>query len=153
MCMQPPQIYTLSLLVMTRTLDNAASLTLSLRSLKRIQRSTFIFCFVSKQHVIQCYFRYPKREVFIAGALDSFIMTTAGPLGDLKYMRVWNDNVGMRDMGAWYCMSITVTDIQTGLMTKFVFDEWVTCDRGDLNVRVKRNRTYTAWSGLFILPD
>ena len=43
---------------------------------------------------------------------------------------MWNDNSGLRDMGAWYCLGVTVKDVQTGEMTKFVCDQWVACDRG-----------------------
>ena len=44
-------------------------------------------------------------------------------------LRLWNDNSGLRDMGAWYVLGVTVKDVQTGVMDKFIFDEWVACDR------------------------
>ena len=77
---------------------------------------------------VRC-FTDPSRKLFKAGGIDSFLLTTQVPLGELKMLRLWNDNSGLRDMGAWYVLGVTVKDVQTGVMDKFIFDEWVACDR------------------------
>lgn len=77
---------------------------------------------------VRC-FTDPSRKLFTTGGIDSFLLTTQVPLGELKMLRLWNDNSGLRDMGAWYVLGATVKDVQTGVMDKFIFDEWVACDR------------------------
>ena len=37
-------------------------------------------------------------------------------------------NVG--EMSAWYLLSVLVHDIQTGEVTRFVADQWLSVDRG-----------------------
>ena len=78
---------------------------------------------------------YQHRKLFAAGGIDSFLLTTQVPLGELKMLRLWNDNSGLRDMGAWYVLGVTVKDVQTGIMDKFIFDEWVACDRDNYQER------------------
>ncbi|XP_059084074.1 uncharacterized protein LOC131881274 [Tigriopus californicus] len=75
-------------------------------------------------------FTDPNREIFKSGALDHFILATPQSLGELNYMRLWTDSTGLGDMGAWYLLSITVTDIQTGNKSRFIADQWLAIDRG-----------------------
>lgn len=80
-------------------------------------------------------FKDPDREIFKAGALDPFLMSTEFPLGELKYLRIWQDNTGLADNGAWYLLSVSVFDIQTGETTRFIADQWLAIDRGTYEVR------------------
>lgn len=51
--------------------------------------------------------------------------------GELKYLRIWQDNSGLSDNGSWYLLSVTVYDIQTGVTTRFICDKWLAVDRDD----------------------
>lgn len=75
-------------------------------------------------------FTDPNREIFKSGALDHFILATPQSLGELNYMRLWTDSTGLGDMGAWYLLSITITDIQNGNKYRFIADQWLAIDRG-----------------------
>jgi hypothetical protein len=79
-------------------------------------------------------FTDPNRTIFKSGALDSFLLSTETSLGELKYLRIWTDSTGLGDAGAWYLMSITVTDIQTGEKFRFIADQWLAVDRGTYEV-------------------
>jgi hypothetical protein len=59
-------------------------------------------------------FTDPDRVLFNPGELDSFLMAVDAPLGELNYIRVFNDNSGLDDNGSWYLSSVTVQDVQTG---------------------------------------
>ncbi len=56
----------------------------------------------------------PDRSMFNAGSQDAFLLSVGAPLGELNYIRIWTDNSGLQDNSAWYLMSVTVTDVQTG---------------------------------------
>lgn len=86
---------------------------------------------------VRC-FSDPDRELFKPGAIDSFLMTTQYPLGDLRYMHVWTDSSGLGDKGSWYLMSVKVTDIQTGKRKKFICDRWLALDRGTYEVQNRK---------------
>ena len=79
---------------------------------------------------VRC-FSDEDRTLFRKGALDPFLMSTQYPLGDLRYLRIWHDNSGLSDSGAWYLMSVVVYDVQTGITTRFHADQWLAIDRGD----------------------
>ena len=82
---------------------------------------------------VRC-FSDPDRHLFKSGALDSFLMSTPYPLGDLTNMKIWTDSTGLADQGAWYLFSITITDVQTGKKYRFVADQWLALDRGTFEV-------------------
>ncbi len=82
---------------------------------------------------VRC-FSDPDRKLFRKGAVDPFLMTTSQPLGDLKYLRIWQDNCGHGEDGSWYLLSVSVYDVQTGINTNFVADRWLAIDRGDYQV-------------------
>ncbi len=71
-----------------------------------------------------------ERETFKKGARDGFLMSVPRPLGPLQYLRIWTDSHGLGEMGSWYLMSITVHDVQTGEVTRFIADQWLALDRG-----------------------
>ena len=78
---------------------------------------------------VRC-FNDDERILFKKGARDGFLMSVAHPLGSLEYFRVWTDSSGLGEMSAWYIMSITVHDVQTGELTRFIADQWLAIDRG-----------------------
>ncbi len=76
-----------------------------------------------------------ERKLFRPGALDPFIMTTQVPLGDLRQLNIWQDNIGLSDFGAWYLLSVTILDVQTGVKTKFIADQWLAMESHPYEVR------------------
>lgn len=74
------------------------------------------------------------RVLFRKGAIDTFLMSTQYPLGDLRHLRIWHDSSGLSDSGAWYLLSFVVYDVQTGITTRFHGDQWLAIDRGDYSV-------------------
>ena len=52
-------------------------------------------------------FNDPERKIFRKGSIDSFLMSTPRPLGELQYLRVWTDSSGLGDMSAWYVATYT----------------------------------------------
>lgn len=77
--------------------------------------------------------------------MDAFLMATEGPLGELQYMRIWTDSSGLGDAGAWYLMSITIMDVQSGEKFRFIADQWLAVDRGTYEVRPQRGCT-VSWA-------
>ena len=71
----------------------------------------------------------PGTPLFKRGGVDAFLMSVPRPLGDLQYLRVWTDSSGLGEMSAWYVLSISVHDVQTGIVTRFVGDQWLALDR------------------------
>ncbi len=79
-----------------------------------------------------------KKKPFVPfkrGARDAFLMTMDHPLGELETLRIWTDSSGLGEMSAWYVMSIQVLDIQTGVYTMFMADQWLAIDRGTFEVK------------------
>ena len=52
-------------------------------------------------------FNDSERKIFRKGSIDSFLMSTPRPLGELQYLRVWTDSSGLGDMSAWYVATYT----------------------------------------------
>lgn len=69
----------------------------------------------------------PKRRTFQRSSSDVFVMTTAGSLGSLSYLKVWHDNKG----GGWYLRSIEVIDLQTEEKFIFIAGRWLAVDQHD----------------------
>ena len=67
---------------------------------------------------------------FKKGAIDSFILTTDQPLGELNFLRIWTDNSGLMNSNSWYLMKVSVTDIQTCKSVDFIANQWLSIDRG-----------------------
>ena len=74
--------------------------------------------------------KHKERVPFKKGGIDGFLLTTDHSLGSLNYFRVWNDNAGLGEMGAWYLMSVQVKDLQTGKISTFIANQWIAIDRG-----------------------
>ncbi|XP_066910530.1 polycystin family receptor for egg jelly-like isoform X2 [Clytia hemisphaerica] len=69
----------------------------------------------------------PKRRTFQRSSSDVFVMTTAGSLGDLTYLKVWHDNKG----GGWYLRSLEIIDLQTEERFVFIAGRWLSVDQSD----------------------
>uniref|UniRef100_A0A1I7UCH3 PLAT domain-containing protein n=1 Tax=Caenorhabditis tropicalis TaxID=1561998 RepID=A0A1I7UCH3_9PELO len=68
---------------------------------------------------------------FSWGTTDRFVMTTAFPLGELEYMRIWIDDAGLDHRESWYCNRIIVKDVQTQEIYYFPFNNWLGTKNGD----------------------
>ena len=75
-------------------------------------------------------FNDPTRKIFKSGGVDSFLMSVPRPLGDLQFLRIWTDSSGLGEMSAWYLLGITIHDVQTGIITRFLPNQWLAIDRG-----------------------
>lgn len=53
-------------------------------------------------------------QIFQSGSINSFLMTTSGPLGLLSYVRIWHDNSGGGGQAGWFLSKVAVMDLQTG---------------------------------------
>ncbi|CAL4063206.1 unnamed protein product, partial [Meganyctiphanes norvegica] len=71
----------------------------------------------------------PKREVFCRNGIDTFVMSTSRPLGELLYLRIWHDNSGEGVFAGWNLAFVSVRDIQTEKKTIFIANRWLAIDR------------------------
>eukprot|EP00057_Strongylocentrotus_purpuratus_P024893 XP_011679367.1 PREDICTED: receptor for egg jelly 6 isoform X1 [Strongylocentrotus purpuratus] len=76
----------------------------------------------------------PKRPIFQSGSINSFLMTTAGPLGLLAYVRIWHDNSGGGGQAGWFLSKVAVMDLQTGKEFFFLCEQWLAVEQGDGDV-------------------
>ena len=59
---------------------------------------------------------------------------------------MWTDSTGLGEMGAWYLLSMTVNDVQTGESFRFIADQWLAVDRGNYDVgHSKKIRQWLQW--------
>ncbi|CAM1317953.1 Uncharacterised protein g6856 [Pycnogonum litorale] len=73
----------------------------------------------------------PERRVFQRSSVDSFVMTTPKPLGDLLHLRVWHDNGGKGKRASWYLDVVVVRDLQTGRKYEFIAHRWFAVEYDD----------------------
>ncbi|CAM1318005.1 Uncharacterised protein g6863 [Pycnogonum litorale] len=71
------------------------------------------------------------RKVLQTAAVDSFIMTTPGPLGNFKYLRIWHDNSGKGKNASWYLDFVVIRDVQTGRKYEFLAHRWFAVELDD----------------------
>ncbi|XP_023225224.1 uncharacterized protein LOC111626157 [Centruroides sculpturatus] len=72
-----------------------------------------------------------KRKIFRRGAMDTFVMSVARPLGKLNYIRIWHDNKGKGKFRSWFLSFIVVRDVQTGAKFEFVVNKWLAVEKDD----------------------
>ncbi|XP_078692040.1 polycystin-1-like protein 2 [Branchiostoma floridae x Branchiostoma belcheri] len=73
----------------------------------------------------------PKRRILRRGGKDSFLLSTARPLGNLMYMRVWHDNSGGGDRASWFLRHVVVKDVLSGAKFMFIGNCWLAVEKGD----------------------
>ncbi|MCL4129991.1 UNVERIFIED_CONTAM: hypothetical protein GTU68_050411 [Idotea baltica] len=104
---------------------------------------------------------------------DSFVLATSKPLGPLKFLRVFHDNMGEPPLDSWQLEMVVVRDLQ--LSQKFIFDtknSWLSLSRGKIdqifavsndkdeksfsqNIYIRSNRTSNQdhmWMSMFLRP-
>ncbi|XP_038066719.1 polycystic kidney disease protein 1-like 2 [Patiria miniata] len=73
--------------------------------------------------------RDPKRKVFQTGGVDSFLLASPAPLGNLNHIRVWHDNRGKQP--SWYLARIMVKDLRLDRTFYFMADRWLAVEEDD----------------------
>ncbi|CAH1239179.1 PKDREJ [Branchiostoma lanceolatum] len=69
------------------------------------------------------------RFLFEKGSVDSFLVSTAQPLGGLTHLRVWHDSSGHSP--GWFLRQIVVTNRGTGETSFFLCNRWLAADEDD----------------------
>uniref|UniRef100_A0A5K3EGP3 GPS domain-containing protein n=2 Tax=Mesocestoides corti TaxID=53468 RepID=A0A5K3EGP3_MESCO len=75
--------------------------------------------------------RDPHRKVLQRGNTDRFLLATAKPLGDLRFLRIWHDNTGQGSGGSWFCDFVITIDLQTKSKYTFLVEKWLAVDEDD----------------------
>ncbi|CAD6198634.1 unnamed protein product [Caenorhabditis auriculariae] len=70
-------------------------------------------------------------QPFTWGTTSRFLMTTALPLGDLTYIRLWIEEAGSEHRESWFCNRIIVKDLQTKQVSIFPVNNWLGTTNGD----------------------
>ncbi|XP_015239735.1 PREDICTED: polycystic kidney disease protein 1-like 3 [Cyprinodon variegatus] len=71
----------------------------------------------------------PDKPVFERGSFDMFLLSTPFPLGELKTLRLQQDNSGGHP--SWYVSKVTIQDLQTKNVWHFFCNCWLSSDQGD----------------------
>lgn len=72
-------------------------------------------------------------QLFTRGALCTFILTTAEPLGDILKVQLWHDNSGGRSAG-WYVCETSVVDLVLGARYAYPCYRWLAVQAEDAKV-------------------
>ncbi|XP_066268498.1 polycystin-1-like protein 2 [Branchiostoma lanceolatum] len=73
--------------------------------------------------------RDEKRVLFEKGSVDSFLVSTEEPLGELSHLRVWHNNGGYSP--GWFLSQIVVMDRARNNPTYFLCNRWLSVDKDD----------------------
>eukprot|EP00094_Tigriopus_californicus_P011733 TCALIF_11336-PA protein Name:"Similar to lov-1 Location of vulva defective 1 (Caenorhabditis elegans)" AED:0.02 eAED:0.02 QI:96/0.94/0.83/1/0.71/0.80/36/119/3138 len=71
------------------------------------------------------------KDTLRKGCVDSYIMRSPRPLGDLQYVRVWHDNTGRGNYASWYCTAVLIRDVQTNQQWEFLANRWLAVEKDD----------------------
>jgi hypothetical protein len=71
------------------------------------------------------------RASFRRGGIDSFVISTIKPLGELNFIKIWHDNSGKKDMASWYLKHVVVHDLQTREKDYFICEKWFAVEKQD----------------------
>ncbi|XP_070941099.1 polycystin-1-like protein 2 isoform X1 [Macaca nemestrina] len=71
----------------------------------------------------------PDTPVFERGAVDTFLLSTLFPLGELRSLRLWHDNSG--DRPSWYVSRVLVYDLAMDRKWYFLCNSWLSINVGD----------------------
>ena len=73
----------------------------------------------------------PTRKPFRRGGVDSFILAVAAPLKNIRFIKIWHDNSGRREMASWFLEHCILHDLQTRETLLFQHENWLAVDKGD----------------------
>ncbi|XP_066269369.1 polycystin-1-like protein 2 [Branchiostoma lanceolatum] len=66
-----------------------------------------------------------KKDLFKAGSVNKFLMSTPRDLGSLTHMRIWHDNSGKWEHASWFLGRVKVHDLRTEQMSQFLCNGWL----------------------------
>lgn len=70
-----------------------------------------------------------KRKVFQQGGVDSFLLATPEPIGELQFLHVWHNNTGSD--ASWFLSRVSVKDLRTEKLYYFIVDQWLAVEEDD----------------------
>ncbi|XP_078722759.1 polycystin-1-like protein 3 [Lampetra fluviatilis] len=70
-----------------------------------------------------------RKPLLERGGVDSFLLTTLAPLGELQAVRLWHDNSGKDP--SWYVSRVVVQDLEQEERFHFLCDAWLALDVGE----------------------
>eukprot|EP00058_Branchiostoma_floridae_P017659 XP_002603148.1 hypothetical protein BRAFLDRAFT_199110 [Branchiostoma floridae] len=73
--------------------------------------------------------RDEKRVLFEKGSVDSFLLSTEEPLGELSHLRVWHNNKGYSP--GWFLSQVVVTNRAGKDTTYFLCNRWLSVEEDD----------------------
>ncbi|XP_078584711.1 polycystin-1-like protein 2 [Branchiostoma floridae x Branchiostoma japonicum] len=73
--------------------------------------------------------RDEKRVLFEKGSVDSFLLSTEEPLGELSHLRVWHNNKGYSP--GWFLSQIVVSNRARNDTTYFLCNRWLSVEEDD----------------------
>ncbi len=73
----------------------------------------------------------PNRKLFRRDGVDTFLVTSKRPLGELRYLRIWHDNSGSGKNASWFLKVVAVYDFQFKQKNYFLCDKWLSVGNGD----------------------
>ncbi|KAL3877557.1 hypothetical protein ACJMK2_035254 [Sinanodonta woodiana] len=77
-------------------------------------------------------FRRPHNS----GSVRNYVLGVKKPLGNLLFLHIWHDHSGDHN-GSWFLRKILVDDLHTDERTIFVCNNWLSLQKGDLNIERK----------------
>ncbi|XP_062613252.1 location of vulva defective 1-like [Saccostrea cucullata] len=72
-----------------------------------------------------------NNDGFSTASVKMFLFGTNDSLGDIKYVRVWHDNLGPPGEQSWFLSKIIVDDLQTNERYLFDCNKWLAVDNED----------------------
>ncbi|XP_078585401.1 polycystin-1-like protein 2 isoform X2 [Branchiostoma floridae x Branchiostoma japonicum] len=66
-----------------------------------------------------------RKDLFKAGSVNKFLMSTPRDLGTLTHMRIWHDNSGKWEQASWFLQRVKVHDLQTEQISQFLCNGWL----------------------------
>ena len=85
------------------------------------------------------------KDTLRKGTIDSYVMKTPRPLGNMNYLRIWHDNSGRGDYASWHLSAMLVRDVQTNEVFEFICNKWLAQEKSDhevkkvISFRIERN--------------
>jgi hypothetical protein len=84
-----------------------------------------------KERTVPIVLKDSDRASFRRGGIDSFVISTVKPLGELICIKIWHDNLGKKEMASWYLKHVVVHDLQTRKKDYFICEKWFAVETQD----------------------
>jgi hypothetical protein len=84
-----------------------------------------------KEKTVPILLKDSDRASFRRGGIDSFVISTVKPLGELICIKIWHDNSGKKEMASWYLKHVIVHDLRTRKKDYFICEKWFAVEKQD----------------------